>query len=85
MLLTSGGQRNVLRSEDVLLFRFRLPGAPGFIRVLQMLSEEAKAQGLPVARIVIMDASKKSLSCLPQQAMSMYTRHAVRMGQKPER
>ncbi|CAK9005985.1 unnamed protein product [Durusdinium trenchii] len=49
-------------SPDVLLFRFRLPGAPGFIRVLQMLSEEAKAQGLPVARIVIMDASKKSLS-----------------------
>ena len=27
-------------TEDVLFFRFRLPGAPGFIRILQMLSEE---------------------------------------------
>ena len=27
-------------AKDVLLFRFRLPGAPGFIRVIQMLTEE---------------------------------------------
>ncbi|CAJ1455297.1 unnamed protein product [Effrenium voratum] len=49
-------------TSDVLLFRFRLPGAPGFIRVIQMLSEEARAEGIPVPRVVIMDSAQKSLS-----------------------
>ena len=29
------------KAKDVLFFRFRLPGAPGFIRILQMLTAEA--------------------------------------------
>ncbi|CAE7353930.1 rrp5 [Symbiodinium natans] len=49
-------------SADVLFFRFRLPGAPGFIRILEMLSAEARAQGVNFAKIVIMDATQKSLS-----------------------
>lgn len=47
---------------SVLLFRFRLPGAPGFIRVLRMLSAEAKGQGLEVPDVVVMDSAKSSLS-----------------------
>ena len=37
------------KAQDVLFFRFRLPGAPGFIRILEMLSAEVSSWLSPVS------------------------------------